>query len=154
MAYLIDSIEIDLFHPGVERMEFIIPRGVINKRLENKRLTPFITPSSQLSEAHSLFQGVSSPFLPTFRSPTDKRTARLHNISSNHAGSRGGAGIRQPASSQPAFSFSRQPGPYIQGGDAPVSKPASLREGLTALPRPGQLELEIPGAMTARGDQP
>jgi hypothetical protein len=134
MTYLADSVEVDLFHPGVKRMGFIIPWGVINKRLENKRLTPFITPSSQLSEATSLFQAVLHPFLPTFRSPTNNRTAHPHNTSSNHAGSSSGSGIRQPASPQRALSFSRQHGHYIKGDDAPVNRPATPQEGLTPPP--------------------
>ena len=134
MTYLADSIEVNLFHPGVKRMRFIIPWGVINKIIENKRLTLFITPSSQQSEARILFQVVPHPVFPNFPVPISKQIARLDNTSSNDAGSRGGAGAPQPAPSQPAICFSSQPGHYIQGGDVSVKK--NVREGLTALPLP------------------
>lgn len=136
MTYLADSIEVDLFHPGVKRMRFIIPWGVINKTLENKRLTPFITPSPQLPEASFLFQAVPHPSFPTFHAPISKQIARPDSTSSNDAGSPSGAGAPQPASSQQARSFSRQHGHRIPGGDVPVNKPVNLREGLAALPRP------------------
>ncbi|MCG7851879.1 MAG: hypothetical protein MIO92_05100 [Methanosarcinaceae archaeon] len=135
MAYLADSIKFNSFHPGVKRMGFIIPWGVINKPLENKRLTPFITPSPQLSEASFFFQAVPHPVFPNFHAPINKQKARLDSTSSNDAGSPSGAGAPQPA-----ICFSRQPGHYVQGGDVPVNKPVNLREGLTALPRPGVRE--------------
>jgi len=155
MGYLADSLEVDLFHPGVERMGFIIPRGVINKRLENKRLTPFIRLSSQLSDAPSLFQAAHHP-LPTYRSSTNKQTAHPPSTSSNHASSSSGAGTRQPASPQRALSFSRQHGRRIQRGDALVNKPANLREGLTALPGPGVRESGISqhDSVSAQGGRP
>jgi hypothetical protein len=134
MTYLADSIEVDLFHPGVKRMGFIIPWGVINKPLKNNRLTLFITPSSQLSETSFLFQVVPHPIFPNFHAPISKQIARPDSTSSNDAGSPSGAGTRQPAPSQPAICFSSQPGHYIQGGD--VSVKDNVREGLTALPLP------------------
>jgi hypothetical protein len=156
MTYLADSIEVDLFHPGVEQMRFIIPWGVINKTLENKRLTLFITPSSQLSEASFLFQAVPHPVFPNFHAPISKQIARPDSTSSNDAGSPLGAGTPQPASSQSALSFSRQHGHRVQGGDEPVNKQANLREGLTALPRPGVRESGIPqhDSVSAQGGQP
>ena len=134
MTYLADSIEVNLFHPGVRRMRFIIPWGVINKIIENKRLTLFIAPSSQQSEARILFQVVPHPVFPNFPVPISKQIARLDNTSSNDAGSRGGAGAPQPAPSQSAICSSRQSGYYVQGGDLQVNK--NVREGLTALPLP------------------
>ena len=64
MSYLADSIEVDLFHPGVERMGFMLPGGGMNEPLEKKRLIPFITLSPQLSEAPFLFEAL--PFPCTF----------------------------------------------------------------------------------------
>jgi hypothetical protein len=131
MTYLADSIKVNLFHPGVKRMRFIIPWGVINERLENKEVTLFVTPTSQVSEAPFFFQAIPRPVLTIHIVLTHQTTYSLAP-SSNDAGSRGGAGAPQPAPSQPATCFSSQPGQYVQGGDVSVNK--NLREGLTALP--------------------
>jgi len=131
MTYLADSVEVVLLHRGVEQMRFMIPLGVINERLENKEVTLFVTPTSQVSEAPFFFQAIPRPVLTIHIVLTHQTTYSLAP-SSNDAGSRGGAGAPQPAPSQSAICFSRQPGHYVQGGDLPVNK--NVRAGLTALP--------------------
>lgn len=63
MCYLAGFIEVDSFHPGVERMGFMLPQGVMNEVIENNELTPFITPSSQSSQAAFLFEAFTRPVL-------------------------------------------------------------------------------------------
>jgi hypothetical protein len=131
MCYLADYVEVDSFHRGVERMGFIIPQGVMNEVLDIKQRTPFITPSSQHSEAIFLFQAVPHLFLPTHHASTNQQTAHPYASNANDAGSPSGASAPGPAPSQSAICSSRQSGYYVQGGDLPVNK--NVREGLTAL---------------------
>jgi hypothetical protein len=143
MVYLADSIMVDLFHPGVERTGFMIPGGGINKPLENKELTPFITPSSQRSEAPFLFQAVPHPPVPIFCTSTDHPTARPHITRSYQTGPPSRAVAPTPASAQQALSFSRQYAQRIQVGDAQVS-PATRQGGHPATSQPRSCELAVP----------
>ena len=86
MVYLADSVTVDSLHPGVERMGFMIPGGGINKPLENKELTAFITPPSQLSEAPFLFQAVPHPPAPIYCTSADHPTAHPHTTRLYHTG--------------------------------------------------------------------
>lgn len=149
MSYLVDFTELSLFHPGVKQKEFMTPLGGIIQCLEKKEVKPFITPFSRVSGAAFLFQAFPCRVFPCFYVPIHKQIARPDSTSSNDAGSPSGAGAPQPASSQQARSFSRQHGHRIPGGDVPVNKPVNLREGLRALPRTGQREIEILGAVPA-----
>jgi hypothetical protein len=133
MAYLADSVEVVLLHRGVEQMGFMIPLCVINESLENKEVTLFVTPTSQVSEIPFFFQVIPRPGLTIHLVLTHQTTYSLAP-NSNDAGSPSGAGAPQPAPSQPAICFSSQPGHYILGGD--VSVKDNVREGLTALPLP------------------
>ena len=73
MTYLADSIEVNLFHPGVKQMRFIIPWGVINKTLKIKELPHSLHPIHKC-QRHPFF---SKPFLVpcshNFHAPISKR---------------------------------------------------------------------------------
>jgi hypothetical protein len=133
-------------------MGFMLPQGVMNEVLENKELAPFITLSSQHSEAPFSFQALPPTFLR--RRSIDGYALKTLRRRSDYAGPHEGAGP-SPAGEQADPFLSGQsthrrdyitsliePDPSqlaagpVARHDSEPNHPADPRQDLTALPVP------------------